>query len=93
MTEKLSLRRDDLAWRTVDDELVAIDVRGSTYLTANGSGLALWAALAEGATRDELVAVLTESYDVAAETAAADVDAFLAALEERELLDAGRPAA
>ena len=93
MTEKLTLRQDDLAWRTLDHDHVAIDVRGSAYLTANGSGLALWTALAEGATRDELVTVLTESYDIAAGTAEADVDAFVADLKERGLLDAHRPAA
>lgn len=87
MTKKLSLRREDLAWRAVDDELIAIDVRDSAYLSANDSGLLLWSALAAGATRDDLVGRLTEAYGLDAETAGVDVDAFLGDLRARGLLD------
>lgn len=87
MTKKLSLRGDDLAWRTVDDELIAIDVRDSTYLSANGSGLLMWNALAGGTTKAELVTSLVETYGIDAGTASTDVDAFLADLKERGLLD------
>ena len=52
MTTELRLRNADLAWRTVDDEMIAIDVRESTYLTANDSGALLWNALASGTTRE-----------------------------------------
>ena len=87
MTTRLGLRQDDLAWRTVDDELIAIDVRDSTYLSANGSGLLMWTALAGGTTKEGLVASLVEAYDIDAGTANADVEAFLADLRERGLLD------
>lgn len=84
---RLRLRNADLAWRTVDDEMIAIDVRESTYLSANESGAVLWRALAEGTTADELTATLVEAYGIAADQAAADIDAFLAELRERNLLD------
>jgi len=87
MSERLSLRGADLAWRTVDDELIAIDVRQSTYLSANGSGLLMWNALAGGTTKAELVTSLVETYGIDAGTASTDVDAFLADLKERGLLD------
>lgn len=87
MTDKLSLREADLAWRTVDDELIAIDVRESTYLSANGSGLLMWNMLAGGTTRAQLVASLVDAYGIEADTASTDVDAFLADLRERGLLD------
>jgi hypothetical protein len=87
MTKRLSLRGDDLAWRTVDDELTAIDVRDSTYLSSNDSGLLMWNALAAGTTREELAASLVEEYGIDAGTASRDVDAFLADLKERGLLD------
>ena len=87
MTKKLSLRGDDLAWRTVDDELIAIDVRESTYLSANDSGLLMWNALARGTTREALTVSLVDEYGIDAGTASADVDAFLADLKERGLLD------
>jgi hypothetical protein len=87
VTKKLSLRGDDLAWRTVDEELIAIDVRDSTYLSANDSGLLMWTALASGTTQEDLVASLVEAYGIDAGTASTDVDVFLADLRERGLLD------
>ena len=49
-------------------------------ITLNESGVLLWQTLEQGADRDELVRVLTSEYNVSAETAAADVDAFLSSL-------------
>ena len=87
MTIELRLRENDLAWRTVDDEMIAIDVRDSTYLTANDSGALLWNALAAGTTKDELASNLVATYGIDADTAAADVERFLTELRERGLLD------
>jgi Coenzyme PQQ synthesis protein D (PqqD) len=87
MSTELRLRNDDLAWRTVDDEMIAIDVRDSTYLTANDSGALLWQALAAGTTREALAGNLVEAYGIDADTAAADVERFLTDLRERGLLD------
>lgn len=82
----LRLRTEDLEWREIDSEIVILDGREATYLTLNGSGALLWRRLVGTATRDELVEVLLESYDVDHPTAAADTDAFLAALTECGLL-------
>jgi len=87
MSKRLSLRGEDLAWRTVDDELIAIDVRDSTYLSSNDSGLLMWNTLAAGTTKEELVASLVDAYGIDAARANQDVDAFLADLKERGLLD------
>ncbi|NUT56360.1 MAG: PqqD family protein [Thermoleophilia bacterium] len=87
MTAQLRLRNTDLAWRTVDDEMIAIDVRESTYLSANDSGAILWGALAAGTTKDELADRLVEAYGIDAGTAASDVERCLSDLRERGLLD------
>jgi Coenzyme PQQ synthesis protein D (PqqD) len=92
MTKKLILRQDDLAWRTVEDELIAIDVRESTYLTANDSGRLLWGALANGATSEELAARLVDAFAIDPAAAQADVETFLGDLRERGLLDETRDA-
>lgn len=84
----LRLRTDDLEWREIDSDIVILDGRDATYLTLNGSGALLWRRLADSATRDELVKVLLETYAVDHPTAAADTDAFLAALSEQGLLAA-----
>lgn len=81
------LRAAKLEWRRVDDEIIAVDASQWTYLSANGSAALLWEALARGTTRDELVETLLAEFAIDRERAAADVDAFLADLAERGLLD------
>ncbi|HUA02600.1 MAG TPA: PqqD family protein [Solirubrobacteraceae bacterium] len=82
----LRLRTEDLQWREIDREIVALDGRDASYLTVNGSGALLWRMLATSASRDELVRALVETYEVEAATAEADTDAFLRTLSERGLL-------
>jgi hypothetical protein len=84
--DRLQLRDVDLDWREVEGELVALDLRESRYLAVNRTGQVLWAALAEGATRAQLVERLIEDFDIDQARAAADVDAFTAGLESRDLL-------
>lgn len=83
----LRLRADAVDWRLVEDQVVALDRGRSVYLAINQSGAALWPPIAEGATRQELVRVLLESFDVDPARATADVDAFVADLNERDLLE------
>jgi hypothetical protein len=83
----LKLRGERLSWREIDDEVVALDVDTATYLSANASGRLLWRALASGATREELVSCLVDEFEVDAERAGADVDAFIGELSQRGLLE------
>lgn len=82
----LSLEPTAVQWHRVDGEIMALDVAGGEYFTLNGSGTVLWSLLAEGTTRDGLVAALHGAYDLPAAAAQADVDNFLSALRERRLL-------
>ena len=84
---ELRLKTDALAWRHVDGEVIAVDLQSSTYLSAVGSGALLWQALAVGATRDILVDLLTDEFGIERDRAAVDVDAFVADLADRKLLD------
>lgn len=86
MTE-LRLRRDRLQWLVADDEVVALDEEKLLYLGANESAGLLWQELDGGTTRDRLVEQLLDTYDVDRAQAEADVDAFLAQLDERGLLE------
>jgi len=84
---RLELRHDRVQWRYAEgDEVVALDLSDSVYLAINQSGGRLWPGLVSGATRDELIATLTDAYNIPAEDAARDVDAFIASLDERDLL-------
>jgi len=83
----MKIRGDALHWREIEAELVAVDMRTASYLGANPAGALLWQSLATGATRDDLVAALVERFGIDAEQAATDTDAFLAQLDEADLIE------
>ena len=87
MTE-LRLNPEAVSWREVDGEVIALGHESSSYLATNGSGARLWKSLAEGTSREALVALLVADYDVAEGHARADVDAFLGSLAAQGLLTA-----
>src|SRR5436190_16950127 len=87
----LRLRSRSLEWRVVEGEVIAIDGDTSQYLGLNGSGALLWQRLAEGSTRGELVQLLLSSFPLERAQAEADVDAFLASLEQNRLLEHDAP--
>lgn len=82
----LCLRKDDLDWREIDDEIVVLDTRDAVYLSVQGSGALVWRLLAESATKDSLIEALVKKYGIDSTRATADVDAFLATLNDRGLL-------
>ncbi len=83
---ELRLRADALVWREIDNELVAVDMASSAYLSANQTGAMLWQMLAAGTTRRELVERLVERFGISSEQAQSDVDVFVQDLKARELL-------
>lgn len=88
MTEtRLRLRTQHLSWRTLDDEVVALDSQASSYLGTNKAGTLLWRRLADGATRNDLGDELVATYGIDRSTAEADVDRFLAELADAGLLE------
>ena len=86
----LRLRDDDVAWREFGGEGILLDLRSSTYLSANESATVLWRLLAQGTTQAELVTTLTESFGIDEQRARDDVERFLQSCRERDLLDAAK---
>lgn len=86
MSETLRLRTDDLTWRTVEQEVVVLDQRDSTYIGINATGAALWPLLVEGASRADLIGALVTRFGISHDQAAPDVDAFIEALVARNFL-------
>ena len=85
--------RGTFVTRDIAGDIVIVPV-GETALKYNGmitatsTGAAIWQALEKGCdSRDELVKVLLDRFDVDPETAATDVDDFLAQLRKAELLE------
>ena len=84
----LRLRTDDLEWRQIDDEIILLDAREGTYLSINGSGTLLWRAIASGATREQLVKALVDTYGIDERRATGDAEEFVASLASQGLLAA-----
>jgi hypothetical protein len=82
----LRLRETGLDWRALDDETIVLDSDGARYLAVNRTGSVLWPLLAAGATRAQLVALLTRETVIAEEQASRDVHQFCAHLRSEGLL-------
>lgn len=85
--DEFRLRSNDLSWRELDGEIVALDGGKSVYLGTNRTGALLWQKVSAGTTRDQLVAELVNGFDVEIERARSDVDRFVADLRANGLLE------
>lgn len=83
----MKLRTGDLTWRTIDGDLVILDLRSSTYLTTNASGAILMKELTQERTDTELVACLVDSFGISETQAQSDVQSFIEALDAGGLLE------
>lgn len=77
--------------REVLDTYLVLGVGSEAYapnciMSVNETGAFLWHLLEQGAEKDELVAKLLDEFDVDEATAARDVDAFIAQLNEKALI-------
>ncbi|UFU02399.1 PqqD family protein [Ruania suaedae] len=89
----MRLRAQDVSWREIDGEMVLLDLRTSTYLTANRVGTLLLRLLSEHErTVDELADALVTEFEIPRSRAQADVEAFIADLRTRKLLAGVDPA-
>jgi hypothetical protein len=86
MTDFILARRDDLEARTVDSELVLLDLRTQTYMSLNKTGAELWPLMVEGSERPALVEALRTRHGLTREVAERDVDALVAQLADAGLL-------
>jgi hypothetical protein len=85
----LKLAEEWLTWREVDGEIVVLDRRSWMYMGVNGSGVLLWKEIIDGASRSRLVDCLRDVYEIDAEMAQRDVEAFLEMLSSHNLLVEG----
>ena len=70
--------------RTLEDEVVILDVPSGRYFSLNAVGVVVWNRLEHDATIDELVGAVTAEFDVDEVTARRDIEVLL-----RSLLDEG----
>lgn len=82
----MRIRTDDVTWQEIDGELVILDLQNSAYLTTNAVGALLAKYLTEERSADELATLLVDTYDIDAETARRDSQAFVQQLVDKKLL-------
>ena len=83
---QMRVRRDDLVWQQLDDEVVVLNLRTSQYLRINETGVFLWRLLEQGMSLEGLAGALTDEYEIDETTAARDVQSLLETLDEHGLL-------
>ena len=84
--------KENFLLKKVGGEFVVVPLRDNArdfnaIIKLSSTGAFLWNLLEKGADREDLIAAVTDKYDVDALTAAADIDRFLARLSENALLD------
>ena len=83
---RVQVKSADVSWREVDGEVVALDLRTSTYFTTNRTGGIMWKAMVDGCSVDDLVDLLQSTFGIDKSRAAEDVTAFLELLSKNKLL-------
>lgn len=73
--------------RAVHDEVVILDSRNDAYLGLNGSAAVIWATIVEGSVAEEAITALVSRFDVGESEARRDVEALVAELEARSLIE------
>lgn len=72
----------------IDGQLLMLDMKRNAYFGLNAVGLQIWRELEQGASMAQLVARLTERFEVTAEQARLDASSFVALLLERGFISA-----
>ena len=86
----MKVRNDFILRSIADDNLLiptgeaALSIKGLIALSE--SGALLFQKLQAGCTKEDLLAAMLEEYDVSAEEAASDIDAFLNRMRELNML-------
>jgi hypothetical protein len=81
------LRGEQVMWSKVREEVVALVLDTSEYVSVNRSATALWEMLVTGATVRQLKRTLAARWELTEEQADHDVDTFLAELSAAGLLE------
>lgn len=77
-----------IAWRKVEDEVVALDLDSSLYYSFNETGARLWELLAEGSSLEEAVQGVVDEFDGAPKAVEKDARDFVKDLCRDKLIEA-----
>ncbi|MEO6802785.1 MAG: PqqD family protein [Granulicella sp.] len=72
---------------TLNDETVLLDMSNGMYFGLTPVASRFWKLLAAGTARDEINSILLSEFEIEPEVLKADLDALLAELEAKKLID------
>jgi hypothetical protein len=91
-TSRFLLRKESIAWQSLDTEAVLVQLEREEVHVANPTAVVIIDALQTGATLREIVARVTNDYEIEEAQATADVETFLkTALEAGLVVEEPRP--
>jgi hypothetical protein len=76
-----------VAARRLDEATIVAELRDGTYFELDAVGSLIWQEIAAGANLDHLVGSVTAAFEIDEATARVDLEAFLADLVERGLVE------
>lgn len=84
--------KDGFAMRNIAGTNIVVPVGKTTkefngMITLNTTGGFLWDIFSRGATKDEALKKMTDTYDVSEEKASEDIDKFIELLKENDLVE------
>ena len=79
-------RRDGVVSQVADDEAVLLDIESGKYFSLNPVGSRIWELCDGNRSASEIVAVICDEFDVAADVASADTAEILDDLRRERLL-------
>ncbi len=78
----------NISWKTINDKVVAVNVTTGDYYTLNATASAIWNAIADNKTREEIIALIKEDFeDVPTDELEADIDAQIQEWKEIALIN------
>ncbi|HBW47017.1 TPA: PqqD family protein [bacterium] len=77
----------DLAWRVIDNEVVILKIKTTTYYSLDPIGTFIWKRMEKTPkTREEILKSILEEFEVENTTASNDLDELIADLVREELI-------
>ena len=86
MTKTIAKRPDQFSQSAIDDEIVVMGLDSGTFFSLSGTGRMIWELLDRHSQRSALLAELAREYGRDETAIAAELDEFVAALEQAGLV-------
>lgn len=76
----------DVVFRSLGDGAVLVNLVSNHIFELNDTGIAIWSELADGSSREAIIASLVSSFDIDPDAAGRQLDDFLSELETSGLV-------